>query len=135
MREQMHRQPQHDSESADEPPLPREWLTIERLDQMRKMAFLTGKVFWDLELHQPTPDLDAFETLLGERYGYYTDDVPHAPLFGQKSTRFCRQFYIICIIEPGLWIHRSSLCKEPRNSRTNCGQRNRPHVLDISWSR
>ena len=74
MREQMHRQPQHDSESADEPPLPREWLTIERLYQMRKMAFLTGKVFWDLELHQPTPDLDAFETLLGERYGYYTDD-------------------------------------------------------------
>jgi hypothetical protein len=37
---------------------------------------------WDLEFHQATPDLEAVEQVLGHRYGYWTDDVAHPPLFG-----------------------------------------------------
>ncbi|HEY7952044.1 MAG TPA: hypothetical protein VID70_03590, partial [Solirubrobacteraceae bacterium] len=86
MREQILRDPQHQAESSDEPPLPPKWLTIEQLEQMRKMAFLTGAQFWGLELHGSTPDLDALLMLLSERYGYSTDDVPHAPLLGEQTS-------------------------------------------------
>ncbi len=79
-------QHQHASESSEEPPLPASWLTVERLSEMRKMAFLTGAPLWDLELHQETPDIDALVLLLEERYGYRNDDVPHDPIFGEPAT-------------------------------------------------
>jgi hypothetical protein len=73
-------EPQHQAESENEAPLPPEWLTVERLDEMRRFAFATGTTHWDLEIHQDTPDLMALEQLLGDRYGYWSDDVPHASL-------------------------------------------------------
>lgn len=71
----------HPAESPDEPPLPRSWLTEQKLTEFRRMAFFTGATFWDLEIHQETPDVEAIEELLGDRYGYWDDDVDHPPLF------------------------------------------------------
>jgi hypothetical protein len=85
LKELMKRQPQHPSETASEDPLPREFLSIDYLTNMRRMGFVTGLKYWDLELHQQTPDFDAIERLLCERYGYGSDDVPHEPLFGENA--------------------------------------------------
>ena len=86
---ELRRQPQHRVESEDEAPLPSDWLTPERLNEMRRFAFATGTTYWDLEIHQETPDLTALEQLLGDRYGYWSDDAPHTALFepspGDKS--------------------------------------------------
>jgi hypothetical protein len=60
-------------------------LTVKRLDEMRRLAFATGATYWDLEIHQDTPDLTALEQLLGDRYGYWSDDVPHTPLIEPSS--------------------------------------------------
>jgi len=68
-------------ETPDEKPLPRRYLTTECLTHMRRMGFLAGAQLWGLEVHQDTPDLDALERLLGDRYGYWTDDAPHPALF------------------------------------------------------
>ncbi len=81
MREHVEGIARHPDETADEPPLPGEWLTAERLSELRRLAFLSGIQYWDLELHQETPDLKAVERILGERYSYWTDDVDHEPLF------------------------------------------------------
>jgi tetratricopeptide (TPR) repeat protein len=76
-------------ETPGEPDLPANWLTPESLREVRRFAFLSGLENWDLELHQPTPDLGAVEELLGRRYGYLTDDIEHDRLFkamaGQDS--------------------------------------------------
>ena len=73
---------QLEPETDAEAPLPPEFLTVERLTQFRRVAFLSGVgINWDLELHQRTPDLQAVERLLLERYGYATDDVEHEPIF------------------------------------------------------
>lgn len=84
----LRKQPQHPSEDADEPPLPAELLTVDRLDEMRLMAFITGLTNWDLEVHQDTPDLPAIDQVLKFRYGYWTDDIPHPRIFG--GTRVAR---------------------------------------------
>lgn len=72
-------------ETADETPLGAEWLTLERLDQMRQMSMLSEAKFWGLQLHQTTPDMDAFEWVMANRYGYWTDDVSHDPVFQTRS--------------------------------------------------
>jgi hypothetical protein len=59
-------------------------LSVERLSQMRRFSFMSSLSRWGLELHQPTPDLQAIEELLGERYGYWHDDVEHKPLLGSE---------------------------------------------------
>jgi hypothetical protein len=81
LEERLRAQPQHPVESLDEPPLPTDWVTVERLEEMRRFGFVTGAVHWGLEIHQDTPDLRAIEEVLGCRYGYWSDDVPHTPLF------------------------------------------------------
>lgn len=83
-REQRRREPRHSDESPQEPALPPEWLSVERLSQMRRFAFMSSLSRWGLESHQPTPDLQAIEELLGERYGYWHDDVEHKPLLGSE---------------------------------------------------
>jgi hypothetical protein len=70
-----------DPEIASEPDLPRDWLGKESLREMRRLAFAAGLENWGLELHQQTPDFAAVERLLGDRYGYVSDDVDHEPLF------------------------------------------------------
>jgi hypothetical protein len=79
-RKQHEREPRHRDESAEEPPLPQAWLTVERLTMMRRFAFVSSLSRWGLDLHQQTPDLEAIEDLLGKRYGYWHDDVEHKPL-------------------------------------------------------
>jgi hypothetical protein len=81
MRARMEEIERHPPEMPDEDPLPKEWLTAERLTELRRFAFMTGARFWGLEIHQNTPDMKAIEQLLGQRYGYWVDDVPHDPLF------------------------------------------------------
>jgi hypothetical protein len=81
-RERYQREHRHRDESPEEPALPKEWLSAERLFEMRRFSFLSSLQRWGLEHHQPTPDLQAIEQLLGERYGYWRDDVEHEPLFG-----------------------------------------------------
>jgi tetratricopeptide (TPR) repeat protein len=85
VRELAREQAQLPIETANDPPLPEQWLTIERLTQMRRLAFMTGARFWELEIHQDTPDLEAVEQVLAHRYGYWTDDIPHAPIFAASS--------------------------------------------------
>ncbi len=70
-----------DAETGDAPDVPFEELAVEPLDQARKVAMLSLLKHWELEPHQPTPDFPAIEKVLADRYGYWSDDAPHADVF------------------------------------------------------
>ena len=59
--------------------------TYDELVWARKVAMLQVVKYWHLELRQRTPDFPAIERLLAERYGYWSDDVPHADPFPQVT--------------------------------------------------
>ncbi|WP_432563056.1 hypothetical protein [Kineococcus sp. SYSU DK003] len=59
-----------------------EVFTSENLSTALNMSALHTLTNWGLQTHQRTPDFAAILTLLGDRYGYWTDDVPHDDLFG-----------------------------------------------------
>ncbi len=59
-----------------------ERVTREALDVSRRVGILATLPMWDLELHLPDLRLDdddqqALQSLMAERYGYWTDDVRH----------------------------------------------------------
>lgn len=64
-------------ETADMPLVPLSLFTLEAMENARCMAMLHLVQHWDLEGHQPTPDFPAITRVLADRYGYWTDDVPH----------------------------------------------------------
>jgi hypothetical protein len=70
-----------DSEKADDPEVPLELFTRERIDQFRGVSMLSLVQHWSLEARQRTADVNAIEELLAARYGYWTDDVDHADPF------------------------------------------------------
>ena len=69
---------------AEEPNdvVPLDVFTSENLSTALNMSALSTLTNWGLQTHQRTPDFAAILTLLGDRYGYWTDDVPHGDLFG-----------------------------------------------------
>ena len=59
--------------------------TYDDLVWARKVAMLQVIKYWRLELRQSTPDFPAIERLRAERYGYWSDDVPHVDPFPQVT--------------------------------------------------
>jgi hypothetical protein len=64
-------------ESPEATPVPLELFTPEAMERARNMALPPLLRHWGLELRQDTPDLPAITRLLGARFGYWTDDLPH----------------------------------------------------------
>jgi hypothetical protein len=69
-------------ETADLPAVPLSLFTLQGMEEGRQIAMLKLVEHWKLEAHQPTPDFQAINTVLAERYGYWVDDVPHDDPFG-----------------------------------------------------
>lgn len=63
-------------ETDDSPLVPAEEFSVDALEKARRHAIPAVLKTWGLVLHSPTPDLDALEMLLAERYGYWTADAP-----------------------------------------------------------
>jgi hypothetical protein len=66
---------------VSEEELPRSLFSVERLDEARRLALLAVAQNYGLEARQRTPDFDSLEELLAARYGYWTVDADHPPLF------------------------------------------------------
>lgn len=64
-------------ETADMPVVPLSLFTAEAMEYARRVAMLHLVQHWRLECHQSTPDFPAIARLLADRYGYWTDDIPH----------------------------------------------------------
>ena len=75
------RRMQEEPETASTPLAPSRRFTVANMDEARRMALPATLKIWDLVLHAPTPDLDAIEALLAERYEYWDADADHAPIF------------------------------------------------------
>jgi len=56
--------------------------TEEKLEFYRNLNIATIMKTWGLDLNHPTVSPQIMERFLGARYGYWTDDVHHADLFG-----------------------------------------------------
>jgi hypothetical protein len=59
--------------------------TVDEMQFHRRMTIPLALRGYGLSLHQPTPDFDAIDRFLGERYGYWEDDVEHEDLFPLAS--------------------------------------------------
>ena len=64
-------------ESATAAPVPIGSFTLDSMNNHRQLAMMSLLNHWGLECHQRTPDIDAIERLLADRYGYWNDDVAH----------------------------------------------------------
>ncbi len=64
-------------ETADMRAVPLSLFTLEAMENARCMAMLHLVEHWNLHGHQATPDFRAITQVLADRYGYWTDDVPH----------------------------------------------------------
>lgn len=56
-------------------------MTRSAMDENLKMSAISTVRTWGLEIHQPTVDPDAVLKVLGDRYGYWSDDVHHEDFF------------------------------------------------------
>lgn len=74
-------------EKASDAPMPADLFEESRLRAALNGAVLSTLGNLGLASHQHTPDFPAILRFLGERYGYWTDDVPHDPLFSPTPTR------------------------------------------------
>lgn len=63
-------------ETEDSPLVPAEEFSADALEKARRLAIPAVLKTWGLVLHSPTPDLDALEAVLADRYGYWTADAP-----------------------------------------------------------
>lgn len=72
-------------EDANGPVVPLDLFTRKSMQDALDLSALHTLKNWGLEDHQTTPDFPAILTLLGQRYGYWTDDVPHEDLLGAIS--------------------------------------------------
>jgi hypothetical protein len=55
--------------------------TIEDLETGELSQLVHSTQLWDLEIHQPTPDIPAIRTFLERRYHHFDDDVDHPSFF------------------------------------------------------
>jgi len=64
---------------AEQPddPAPMDMFTEDALREAIRFSWPSTLKVWGLQLRQNPPDIDALESLLAERYGYWTDDAPH----------------------------------------------------------
>jgi hypothetical protein len=74
-----------ESGSIDDDVLDSLVLTIDDLEFARRSSIPLVIRVYGLELNQSTPDFAAIDRLLGERYGYWTDDVDHPRYFTNAS--------------------------------------------------
>jgi len=63
-------------ETEDSPLVPAEEFSAEAMESARRRALPAVLQTWGLVLHSPTPDLDALERVLADRYAYWTADAP-----------------------------------------------------------
>jgi len=68
-------------ETPDMPEVPLSLFTIQAMEDARCTAMLSLVGNWGLHGHQPTPDFPAITKVLADRFGYWTDDVPHDDFF------------------------------------------------------
>lgn len=73
----------HEEESADAVEFPVETLFSEEAKMSASSFMMTTAKIWNLTVRSPTPDINAFEKLLGTRYGQATDDVEHIDPFSK----------------------------------------------------
>jgi hypothetical protein len=64
-------------ETTDGPLVPVSEFAVEAMEQARRFALPAVLATWDLTLHSPTPNLDAVEKVLDERYAYWSADSPY----------------------------------------------------------
>ena len=74
-------------ESATADPVPIGLFTPDAMNSNRQLAMMSLLNHWGLECHQRTPDIPAIERLLADRYGYWSDDVPHDDPFPDSGKR------------------------------------------------
>ncbi len=70
-----------ETEKADAAEFPEEVLFGEEGKMSESSFMMSTAQIWGLTLRTRTPDIKAFEKLLGVRYGQYADDVEHVDLF------------------------------------------------------
>lgn len=75
----------NDEESADAVEFPVEILFSEEAKISATSFMLTTAKMWNLAVRSRTPDIKAFEKLLGTRYGQATDDVDHIDPFSDDQ--------------------------------------------------
>jgi hypothetical protein len=68
-------------ETKGSPLAPPTRFLADEMDLARRMALPATLGLWKLTLHSSSPDLDAVESLLAKRYGYWTDDAEHEDPF------------------------------------------------------
>lgn len=73
------------TEQSTDPQLPAEDFTEERLRFHLNGSAMHAVVNLGLQVNQQTPNVDAILKFLGDRYNYWTDDVPHDDIFGWNS--------------------------------------------------
>lgn len=69
------------SETEIDEPMPMSLFSEEGMRSCLSVAILSTLGNLDLTNNQKTPDFPAIFRFLGDRYGYWTDDVPHDPIF------------------------------------------------------
>lgn len=68
-------------EQATDPPVPAGAVTREGLQDALNMSATMTVRNWGLQIHQPAVDPSALMRVLGDRYGYWSDDADHEDLF------------------------------------------------------
>jgi len=76
----------HEEESADAVEFPVETLFSEEAKMSASSFMMTTAKIWNLTVRSRTPDINAFEKLLGTRYGQATDDVEHIDPFSKDQS-------------------------------------------------
>ncbi len=64
-------------ETADSPLVAPTEFTLDAMEQARRYALPAVLATWGLTIHSPTPDLDAVEAVLANRYAYWDADSPY----------------------------------------------------------
>lgn len=72
------------AEQPDDPQISSDQITRKAMEQGIQVEAISTLHRWDLTLHHGTTDSAAVMRLLVERYGFWTDDIPHPdPFHGQ----------------------------------------------------
>jgi len=69
------------SEAETDEPMPMSLFSEERMRSCLNVAILSTLGNLELTNNQEAPDFPAIFRFLGDRYGYWSDDVPHDPIF------------------------------------------------------
>jgi hypothetical protein len=74
------------AEQPDDPRISPEQVTRKALEEGVQLVATSSLHRWGLTLHLPTADAQAVVRLLAERYGFWTDDIPHPDPFNGQLT-------------------------------------------------